>query len=418
MSLVLNLLRQLLEYYGVPPELFIQRCEVCLNAFALMIASHLPSNTSSRAHFQQLCAISRRYAVSWAWERKKYGSTRSFVRRLGKYLSLTPCPRPQFQVIQSFNSLTSEQSISSSSVTPSLADVLWMAENEREPYARFRFDEWRGVVPVATEGSMQKLTVVNEDAFKKISALENELAHLRAQIAAIVAVPRSGNDQPCSGIVNSSNMAFNALPQPGVTSTPVPSSHIAVPPPPPAPPCPAVPLSNFDSRNSAIELIKQRRASSKIRNTTDSTGWQKEEALPTMMDVLKDINKIKLRAVERSPGGTPLPKTKKRIASQWDPAALIAEALKEKFASQNNDDSFDKENRSYGTSPFSSPDTPVVGCRVLKPSMKQTLIRTKELINLFIPHLWLTSIFRKTQRYHGCIQKNGLTCNCMYSLAF
>lgn len=55
-------------------------------------------------------------------------------------------------------------------------------------------------MPVATEGSMQKLTVVNEDAFKKISALENELAHLRAQIAAIVAVPRSGNDQPCKPV--------------------------------------------------------------------------------------------------------------------------------------------------------------------------------------------------------------------------
>lgn len=49
------------------------------------------------------------------------------------------------------------------------------------------------------------------------------------------------------------------------------------------------------------------------------------------------------------------------VKSQWDPAALIAEALKEKFAAQNNiSDSFDKENRSYDASPFSSPDTPMV----------------------------------------------------------
>lgn len=34
----------------------------------------------------------------------------------------------------------------------------------------------------------KKGTIVEEDAFKKISALENELAHLRAQIAAIVTV--------------------------------------------------------------------------------------------------------------------------------------------------------------------------------------------------------------------------------------
>ena len=43
-----------------------------------------------------------------------------------------------------------------------------------------------------------------------------------------------------------------------------------------------------------------------------------------------------------------------------DPAALIAEALKRKFAHKQKDDSFDKENRSAELSPFSSPDTPSV----------------------------------------------------------
>lgn len=63
----------------------------------------------------------------------------------------------------------------------------------------------------------------------------------------------------------------------------------------------------------------------------------------------------------RSPGGTPLPKTKKVTRIQWDPAALIAKALKEKFAAHSaDDDSFDKENRSSDASPFSSPETPIV----------------------------------------------------------
>uniref|UniRef100_A0A803SMM8 Mitochondrial fission regulator n=1 Tax=Anolis carolinensis TaxID=28377 RepID=A0A803SMM8_ANOCA len=31
---------------------------------------------------------------------KNYGSTRSFVRRLGKHLLLTPCPRPHLQVCE------------------------------------------------------------------------------------------------------------------------------------------------------------------------------------------------------------------------------------------------------------------------------------------------------------------------------
>uniref|UniRef100_A0A8D2JJD5 Mitochondrial fission regulator n=1 Tax=Varanus komodoensis TaxID=61221 RepID=A0A8D2JJD5_VARKO len=34
--------------------------------------------------------------ISWAWERKEYGSTRSFIRRLGNCLLLTPTPRPHF----------------------------------------------------------------------------------------------------------------------------------------------------------------------------------------------------------------------------------------------------------------------------------------------------------------------------------
>lgn len=62
----------------------------------------------------------------------------------------------------------------------------------------------------------------------------------------------------------------------------------------------------------------------------------------------------------RSPGGTPLPRIKKTIRSHWDPAAVIAEALKQKFASQRHDDSFDKENRSCDESPFSSPENHAV----------------------------------------------------------
>ena len=56
----------------------------------------------------------------------------------------------------------------------------------------------------------------------------------------------------------------------------------------------------------------------------------------------------------RSPGGRPLHK-RKRHSSPWDPVALISRALKQKFAFQE-DDSFEKENRSWESSPFSSPE--------------------------------------------------------------
>lgn len=65
--------------------------------------------------------------------------------------------------------------------------------------------------------------------------------------------------------------------------------------------------------------------------------------------------------VFRSPGGTPVRKRRsKGTASSLDPASLIAEALKRKFAHRLRDNSFDKENRSAEPSPFSSPDTPRV----------------------------------------------------------
>uniref|UniRef100_A0A8C2H9M7 Mitochondrial fission regulator 2 n=1 Tax=Cyprinus carpio TaxID=7962 RepID=A0A8C2H9M7_CYPCA len=64
----------------------------------------------------------------------------------------------------------------------------------------------------------------------------------------------------------------------------------------------------------------------------------------------------------RSPGGTPVRRRRrsKGVAFSSDPAALIAEALKRKFAHKQRDDSFRKENCSAESSPFSSPDTPRV----------------------------------------------------------
>ncbi|XP_054848730.1 mitochondrial fission regulator 2 [Eublepharis macularius] len=385
MSLLLNLLRQLLEYYGVPPELVLQRCEVCLYRIAHMVGFHHPLNTFSSVHFQQLCAISRSYLLSWLWETKKYGSTRSFVRRLGRILSLAPCPRAHFQLGSCLNSLDSGQHDIVHSATPSFADVLWIANDDRTPPARFRFDEQAVPVfvssiplPASSKGKRPKATVVNEDAIKKISALEQELTHLRAEIAAIVSVNGIRNDQTCSGTANSSNTLWSTFPQLAMTSTPVPISYCntVIPPPPPLP-------SEFDSHVSAVELIKQRRAASKIKDIANRAGYQKVKAVPSMTDVLKDINKVKLRAVERSPGGTPLPKTKKVTRLQWDPAAIIAEALKAKFAAHSNDnDSFDKENRSSDASPFSSPEIPTVGRHILKPNIKQALIRVEEFRHL------------------------------------
>lgn len=63
----------------------------------------------------------------------------------------------------------------------------------------------------------------------------------------------------------------------------------------------------------------------------------------------------------RSPGGTPIRRRRSKggAALLGDPAALIAEALKRKFAQHRHNNSADKEN-SLELSPFGSPEIPKV----------------------------------------------------------
>lgn len=68
-----------------------------------------------------------------------------------------------------------------------------------------------------------------------------------------------------------------------------------------------------------------------------------------------------LSFLSRSPGGTPVTRRRSKggVASLSDPAALIAEALKRKFAQHRHNNSSDKEN-SLELSPFGSPESPKV----------------------------------------------------------
>ncbi|KFQ12696.1 Mitochondrial fission regulator 2, partial [Leptosomus discolor] len=308
-------------------------------------------------------------------QKKKYGSTRSVVRRLGTILSLQPYPRPYFQLVQDPSPLGyNEQSTAPTPVVPSLADVLWVANDEGQAFTRLRTELWRKEKSTAyhdlhpsvdsiqsvPKNSTQKDSVVDQATLQKISVLEDELTFLRAQIAAIVSAQSLGSVP--SQAFKTFSIPDGFYPVPAMTSTPlsVSHNHFVIPSPPPLPS--GVP-SAVEASNSAVELIKQRRAARNSGSTaTDSADHQRTKDIPSMMDVLKDLNKVQLRAVERSPGGTPLLKPKKRRSTDWDPVALLTHALKQKFAHQNNDedDSLDKENRSSGSSSFSSPEIPLV----------------------------------------------------------
>ncbi|NXR23441.1 MTFR2 regulator, partial [Cinclus mexicanus] len=311
--------------------------------------------------------------VTSVCQKKKYGSTRSVVRRLGTILSLEPYPRPYFQFVQDLSPLGyGEQSAAPAPVAPSLADVLWVANDEGQACTRLRTElrrKERGTAPldlypcVDSVQSIPKNSAqnggVDQAALQKISALENELTFLRAQIAAIVSAQTLGSipSQPFKALSTPDGF----YPLPAMTSTPLSVSHhhFAIPSP---PPLPSGAPSGVDASNSALELIKQRRAArNSVSTAADSTDHQRTKNIPSMMDVLKDLNKVQLRAVERSPGGTPLSRPKKMQSSDWDPVAVLTHALKQKFAHKNDeDDSLDKENNSFDSSPFSSPEMPLV----------------------------------------------------------
>ncbi|XP_032838997.2 mitochondrial fission regulator 2 isoform X2 [Tyto alba] len=396
MALVLDLLRRMLEYLGWPPSpaMFLET-RMFSRSIGRTVRTCLPSAISSRRHFQQLYAVIRKYQVKVisVCQKKQYGSTRSVVRRLGTILSLEPCPRPCFQLVQDPSSLgNNEQNTAPTPVAPSLADVLWVANDERQAFTRLRTDLRRnerstvyrdlypsiGSMQSVPEHSTQKDSLVDQVALQKISALEDELTFLRSQIAAIVSAQTSGS---IPSPFKTFSIPDGFYPVPATTSTPlsVSHNHFVIPSPPLLPS--GVP-SGVDASNSAIELIKQSRAAKNSGSTAaDSADHQRMKNVPSMMDVLKDLNKVQLRAIERSPGGTPLSRPKKRQSSDWDPVALLTHALKQKFAHKNydQDDSLDKENRSFDSSPFSSPEISLVACCSPKSNAKSGLTRTDEI---------------------------------------
>ncbi|XP_054474367.1 mitochondrial fission regulator 2 [Anoplopoma fimbria] len=322
---ILDVLRAVLEYFGVPPDMLVP-----------------------------------------VWDSQLCGQHRSLVRMIGTNLPLTPPPRVHFQVPllsyrpQGYVDITME-----TPAIPSFADVLWVFEDEGESFAKTRnhllpnkqitvnrdVARYRGP---AQNKARRGGRSAEPDTLKKITALESELLKLRAQIAMIVtAAPAAG--LPESQSTPGTPLASSKLP-PALTSTP----RCAPPPPPPLPPPPCPDSSN--ETPSILELLRQRR---KNENNLDKAQLKPQDSqgkgIPSMLDVLKDLNQVKLRTVERSPGGTPVGRRRSKgsAALLSDPAALIAEALKRKFAQHRHNNSSDKEN-SLELSPFGSPETPKI----------------------------------------------------------
>ncbi|XP_011362924.1 mitochondrial fission regulator 1 [Pteropus vampyrus] len=245
------------------------------------------------------------------WSGKPYGSSRSIVRKIGTNLSLIQCPRVQFQL----TSPTTEWSPShlGEDAVASFADVGWVATEEGECSTRQRTEvclrqPLQDELPffekppsrqfslpnLSPEKPQLKTPLANEEALQKICALENELAALRAQIAKIVTLQEQHN----------------------LTA--------GLPPLPPA----------VHQSTSAIDLIRERREKKTHAGKTLDKHSPKNPDMPNMLEILKDMNSVKLRSVKRSEQAI-----KPKPVDATDPAALIAEALKKKFAYRYRSDS-------------------------------------------------------------------------------
>ncbi|XP_075718610.1 mitochondrial fission regulator 2 isoform X2 [Rhinoderma darwinii] len=386
MSLLLELIRQLLEYLGVPTEQFVPIWErfTRRRSFVRTIANRLPPVLFEGIDIQFM----------QVYERKNYGWTRSVVRIIGTLLPLKRCPRPHVQKVLGPGVLDANEyeAVSRPSI-PSLADAPCLLDDDGMTCTRFRHDlpsnqsmgELFSAGPPNTDSGFLTMMLgnrlsenshlpTNDHTIQKIAALEDELIQLRAQIAAIVAIQESKVVRSHTESLCSFSSPSDALPPPSLASTPLSAQFLQciAPPPPPPPPPPPIPSTKL---KSAFDLIRERKASHK-HSPIERDGSERESAdkLPSMMDVLKGMNSIRLRAVERSPGGTPLTKKDQRRRSlndPTDPASIIARALKQKFAHRHEDDAIDKENRSYEESSFSSPETPMFGRHLLKPVGKR-----------------------------------------------
>ncbi|KGL79911.1 Mitochondrial fission regulator 1 [Tinamus guttatus] len=296
------------------------------------------------------------------WSSKPYGSSRSIVRKIGSNLSLIQCPRVQFQLTSHATEGNRDDAVAS------FADVGWVAEEEGEVSTRLRSEVWSQPAqapsgelhhlarqrplpsPSPDEPESRSSASANEEALQKISALENELATLRAQIAKIVILQEQQNLT-------------------AVGLSPVAPAAVPVAPPPPPPPPPPLPAAAPQQSGSAIDLIKERRSKrTKCGQTLAENGPKKPE-MPNMLEILKDMNSVKLRAVKRSPEDT-----KSKAADPADPAALIAEALKKKFAYRYRSDS-QSETEKVIPKPETKTEVVLFGPHMLKSTGKmKTLI--------------------------------------------
>ncbi|XP_046874219.1 mitochondrial fission regulator 1-like isoform X1 [Hypomesus transpacificus] len=293
------------------------------------------------------------------WQNKPHGSTRSVVRRIGSTLPLKPCPRACFQELPGLPPLRPMDG----PMVPTLADIAWIAADEEETYARVRSDsrplrhEWRptpllvlhrnsSVPNFRREGSkkMEGLRKPGVTAMNRTTALQDELSRLRSQIAKIVSNDTGSNPMtPDLLSPDDTSMSFSLAPfetapyQPAATAAAsfVISdvteeedddeeddvvSVISELVPDPLPPVSMTASATFDLDRPSMEFREAEE---------DTVSLSKSTSFADVMDILKDMNRMKMSKDRYNRGCTSL--------REENSASLISEALRKKFTLKDED---------------------------------------------------------------------------------
>ncbi|KAJ6663404.1 hypothetical protein lerEdw1_009483 [Lerista edwardsae] len=269
------------------------------------------------------------------WQNKPYGSTRSFVRRIGTNLPLRPCPRASFQALPNVSDLYLD-----SPPVPTLADVAWIASDDEETYARVRTDsrplkhKWKPspLLVIQRNASVPNLRKQEEKllalkrpglpALSRTTELQEELSHLRSQIAKIVAADSASSLTPDLLSPESSNVS-SPLPCFGSSFQSTTSFVISD-------------ITEEEAELESPELPSVSmvcsatseccKADPKDSDDEDLVSLSKASSFADMMGILKDIHRMKQNK-----------DLNRTLLKEEDPAILIAEVLRRKFALKDED---------------------------------------------------------------------------------
>ncbi|KAJ7989212.1 hypothetical protein DPEC_G00317160 [Dallia pectoralis] len=303
------------------------------------------------------------------WQNKPHGSTRSVVRRIGSIVPIKPPTRACFQELPGLPPLRHMDG----PVVPTLADIAWIAaDDESETYARVRSDsrplrhEWRPTPLLVMHRNssvpnfrrdLKKVEGLRKPAVTAMNhttSLQDELSRLRSQIAKIVATESGGGSQPLTPDLLSpddTSMSFSLAPfetapyQPAATASFVISDVteeeeededeedvVSVVSELMPDPMPSVNMSaSMSASMTASTTFDLDRPSMDFREAEEDTvSLSKSTSFADVMDILKDMNRMKMSKDRYNRGCTSL-------MVEPDSGLLISEALRKKFTLKEED---------------------------------------------------------------------------------